>query len=486
MMRERPHRISVIGGGAAGAAVVAELLVHGNPQVRVTWFTGKSARGRGIAYGTRRQEHILNVRAANMGLLDDDTGQFIEFLSGRGWSSVPTAFVPRSLFGDYIAATLTRLMTDAHERPLVDVRDIEATNLVPRGDGGFFVADEKGGETEADDVVLAIGALPSMPLPQIEESALRGGRYLTDPWNLQTDQATPERVLVIGSRLTAVDTILTASQTWPEAKLFALSRHGCLPGAHTPDPLTPHEEQHAITEDLLAMPDVRKWFRTLRQIASDEKIDWRTLIDGLRADTNTLWQSLDATQRGRFLRHVRWLWDAARHRMPPQTAEAIEALRRSGRLEVLTGRVQRVHGEQPTVVYRQRRDGAIRQLRTDLVVQATGFESTHEITRNTLVTRLLQKKIIHPDIFGLGIASDVHGHVLRDDNTPHAHLRLIGVLLRDVLWESASMPEIRIFAGKLARDVLGNFGQRQNAVQRSVLAERSMAELTTSVLSIGP
>lgn len=454
MMRQHPHRISVIGGGAAAAAVVAELLVHGNPRVQVTWFAGHGARGRGVAYGTRRNEHILNVRAANMGLLDDDTGQFIRFLVDRGWTGAPTAFVPRSLFGDYIAATLTRLMTDAHERPLVDVRDSEAIALMPRDDGGFSVQDNEGGQTEVDDVVLAIGALPSMPLPQVEESALHGGRYFTDPWSLQTEQITPDRVLVVGSRLTAIDTILTAAQAWPKAKLFALSRHGCLPGAHTPEPLAPFEQQHAVTEDLLAAHDVRRWFRMIREIVREENLDWRTLIDGVRPDTNALWQSLDDTQRGRFVRHVRWLWDAARHRMPPQTAQAIDELRQSGRLEVLKGRVRRIHGKQPTVVYRQRCDGEIKQLDCDLVIQATGFESTQEPTRHALVTQMLKTGLAHPDSLGLGIASDAAGHALRDDNTPHANLRVIGVMLRGTLWESASMPEIRVFAGKLARDVL--------------------------------
>jgi uncharacterized NAD(P)/FAD-binding protein YdhS len=151
---------------------------------------------------------------------------------------------------------------------------------------------------------------------------------------------------------------------------------------------------------------------------------------------------------------VRWLWDAARHRMPPQTAQAIEELRQSGRLEVLKGRVQRVHGEQPTVVYRQRRDGEVKQLDCDLVIQATGFESTQEPTRHILVTQLLKTGLIHPDPLGLGIASNAIGQALRDDGTAHIHLRVIGVMLRGTLWESASMPEIRVFAGKLARDVL--------------------------------
>jgi uncharacterized NAD(P)/FAD-binding protein YdhS len=181
----------------------------------------------------------------------------------------------------------------------------------------------------------------------------------------------------------------------------------------------------------------------------------------VRPDTNALWQSLDDTQRGRFVRHVRWLWDAARHRMPPQTAQAIDELRQSGRLEVLRGRVQRIHGEQPAVVYRQRRDGEIKQLDCDLVIQATGFESTQEPTRHALVTQMLKTGLTHPDPLGLGIASNSAGHALRDDNTPHTHLRVIGVMLRGTLWESASMPEIRVFAGKLARDVLNPAAQSE-------------------------
>ena len=60
---------------------------------------------------------------------------------------------------------------------------------------------------------------------------------------------------------------------------------------------------------------------------------------------------------------------------------------------------------------------------------------------------------------GLGLYADVDGRLLRADGSPVPGLRAIGTLLRGTLWESTSMPEIRAFAGKLAREVPEEFRQ---------------------------
>src|SRR6185312_13426977 len=73
--------IAIIGGGAAGAAVFGELLRRPYRQGTVHWITGDRAPGRGVAYATEDDRHLLNVRAAGMGLFADRQDDFLQHAS---------------------------------------------------------------------------------------------------------------------------------------------------------------------------------------------------------------------------------------------------------------------------------------------------------------------------------------------------------------------------------------------------------------------
>ena len=55
-----------------------------------------------------------------------------------------------------------------------------------------------------------------------------------------------------------------------------------------------------------------------------------------------LWRRLPDAEKRRFVRHLQVHWDTHRHRLPPQLAERLATLRRSGRLRVNAGRIQAV------------------------------------------------------------------------------------------------------------------------------------------------
>src|SRR5699024_5328864 len=73
--------VVVVGGGASGTLVAAHLLGGDAPALRVALVEPRQALGEGVAYGTRRPEHLLNVRAAGMSALDDQPGDFVRWLS---------------------------------------------------------------------------------------------------------------------------------------------------------------------------------------------------------------------------------------------------------------------------------------------------------------------------------------------------------------------------------------------------------------------
>src|SRR5215813_5928803 len=105
MSTSTARRAIIIGGGASGALLAYQLLQDSD--FRVTLIEKGSDFGRGVAYGTVRNEHLLNVPAANMSALPDDPDHFWRWLSVREEDRLLSpdryCFIPRGIYGDYIA-----------------------------------------------------------------------------------------------------------------------------------------------------------------------------------------------------------------------------------------------------------------------------------------------------------------------------------------------------------------------------------------------
>ncbi|MBN8886591.1 MAG: FAD/NAD(P)-binding protein [Rudaea sp.] len=471
------QRLIVIGGGAAGSAVVGEFLRRGQPgDFDLTWLVGRQAPGRGVAYSTTAEHHLLNVRAANMGLFADDAGAFIAYAQTQGWPVKGLDFVPRAWYGDYLEAVLAREITGARERGLaMRVLSVDAASV--RGDdaNGYSVRTADGEELVADGVVLAIGALPSVALAEVSESARASHAYTADPWHWPLPRKAPERVVVLGTGLTAVDALQSAARLWPNAQLTAISRHGRLPRSHNAAPGQPYEQQASLIEALRAKPNVAHWLREIRAAIQDEDVEWRSVVDGLRSETQNLWRMLDAHERARFLRHLRWLWESARHRLPQQTTNELARLRTQGRLKVLAAHIRSIDthaSERGQLEVRVQPRGAegVRSFAADLVIQATGFNISVKATDHPLIRQMESEGIAHPDELDLGLATDAEGRLLRADGTPAHGLRCLGTLLRGSIWECSGLPEIRSLAKAIARDMPGEL--RQAAASAPARANR--------------
>ena len=453
------RRVAIIGGGAAGATLLSELLERPVTQpLHLDWYTGGGTPGRGVAYGTRSERHLLNVRAASMGMFASRPGGFLEYMQRRDPSIAGTDFLPRSWYGDYLEAetahTLERAKAHGHDVRIVPY-EVEA--MVPENDGVTLFQGES--TTRVDAAVLALGALAPRPLPNVDDAALASGRYVTMPWPLLADikpDTQPHNVLIIGLGLTAVDVLLELAAAWPNARFTALSRHGMLPEVHQFSASLPYEDNAELVETMRDAPDIRTWMHLLREAIAHSD-DWRSVIDCLRPHTSSLWQLLSQADRARFLRHARWTWERARHRMAPQVAQSINALESEGRLQRLRGHMHGVtlaeRGVQMTFLPK---GGTSEQtLDADLIIQSTGLETDVRRTQHTLLQQLMTNGHIRSDPFGLGIDAAPDGRLLHDGSA-WPRLFAIGSMLRGTLWESTAMPEIRQQARQLADRLLAD------------------------------
>jgi uncharacterized NAD(P)/FAD-binding protein YdhS len=452
--------IAVIGGGAAGAAVFGALLRRDDDAV-VHWVTGHAPAGRGVAYATDNDHHLLNVRASGMGLYADQDEDFAQHALRNRSNVHSTDFLPRRMFGDFIEAQVRKRVESAEQRGRhFTVHATEARRIDPQVHGyDILLADET--LLHVDSVVLAVGALSPRPLRTVSAHALASGAYELDPWSLSQRARAPRRLIVIGTGLTAVDTLLSASTRWPDADLMAVSRHGLLPFVHPVLPANPFPLQASLNTSLLACDGTAPMLRKIRDALRDAPdLDWRSVIDGMRPINAVLWQRLTLAQRRQFLRHARWIWEASRHRVAPRSADTIQQLRDEGRLQVHAARVLGVDGLGPLdVTVRARSNQVLTTLQADLVVQATGLDTAVAFTEHALLSQLIEDGLAVADPLQLGISACPDGRLINAHGDVQTGLYAIGSLLRGNLWECTAMPEIRAAAHTLASTLIADRSQ---------------------------
>ena len=452
------RRVAIIGGGAAAAALIGELLERRPPQpLHLDWYTGGGTPARGVAYGTRSDRHLLNVRAASMSLFAGKPQGFLDFVQREDPSIAGTDFLPRRRYGDYLEAEMARALTlgKAHGHH-VQIMPFAADAVVPENDGvTVFRGDEA---HRADAAVLAIGALPPQPLAGVSRDALASGRYVVDPWPLLANPPAeaPEHVMVIGLGLTAADVLLELSTRWPDTRFTAISRHGQLSEPHLRTTSLPAEDSAQLAEAMRDIPDVRYWLHLLRDAMAQEG-DWRSVIDSLRPHIPALWAALPLEQRARFQRHARWAWERARHRMPPTVHESLTALERAGRLRRQRGQLYRIEPDGDGLrleLHPHDRDASRMQtLHANLVVQSVGMDFDVARTPHPLMRQLVVNRHVLPDPLGLGCQATPQGRLLHEGGA-WPRLFAIGSLLRGTLWECTAMPEIRQQARTVADQLL--------------------------------
>lgn len=450
------RRIAIIGGGAAGAVLLGELLERSTPQpLHLDWYTGTGTPGLGVAYATRSDRHLLNVRAASMGMFAGKPQGFLDDVQRDDPTIAGTAFLPRWRYGDYLEAELARALAAGKARGHdVRVLRFEADAVVPEADGVTVLHAEE--TRRADAAVLAIGSLPARPLPGVDTAALASGRYVLDPWAwlAALPAAGPVHVAIVGLGLTAADVIVELAARWPATRFTALSRHGRWPQPHSPVAALPSGDSADLIDAMLDAASVRRWLPMVREAIAQEE-DWRCTIDSLRPHLSALWASLPTEQRSRFQRHLRSLWERVRHRMPVPEAETIAALEREGRLVRLAGHLDGVgfeHG-QLAVRWHPRGGGEPHMLQADWAVQATGMDFDAACTDHRLLHQLVLNRHVLPDPFGLGCQATPQGRLLHAGGA-WTRLFAIGGLLRGTLGESTAMPELRQQARAVADQLL--------------------------------
>ncbi|MET0952041.1 MAG: FAD/NAD(P)-binding protein, partial [Aeromicrobium sp.] len=332
----RKPRVVVVGAGAAGALTALHLTREASRRatpLEIVLLDPAGRWGRGAAFGTTEEQHLLNVPAAGMSALPQDPSHFVSWRRRHGQSADAYNFAPRPEFGRYLDETLTEAVRQSGGEASVEHRRTRAVSCRRSCEDArrVVVTTADGRDVVADAVVIAPG-LPAAGHDWAPDPLRSSAFFVPDPWAsgaldvVRRDHLGPGDVLLVGTGLTMVDVTLSLTDGTgrPDRVVRAISRSGRVPATHAPV-LKP-----------AAIPDIGDWGSTLEEIRTRavEHVrgveratgDWRPAVDGLRFQVAHLWGRLSAGDRVRFLAADAGRWNVVRHRMAPSSRVLLREL----------------------------------------------------------------------------------------------------------------------------------------------------------------
>jgi len=447
--------IAIVGGGASGVLCAIHLLRTGDAPLRIALIEKAGEPGAGVAYSTRRPEHLLNVVAGRMSAIDADPGHFVRHLAAHVASetseeTLAATFAERRHYAAYLRATL--LHERARSTSELQVIGEEIVSI--EGEGDLQLAARSGTTLRARHGILALGNWPrALPVPLgagIPAAAVLQGWDFAAIANIDTD----EDVLIAGSGLSMVDAVLTLAANRHRGKVHVVSRHALFP--------LPHARHGAVPMDVDALSRLPLSQRVamLRKIGREAAArgePWQWVMDTLRNENARLWQGMSPSDQGRFLRHASRYWDIHRHRIPQQAAAVVDAMGQSGRLIRHAGRIASVvpNGECMRIDIDFARAGGSRSIVVDRLINCIGMQKDLRRVPDDLVSALLQRGRVRRGPHGIGLDTDSAGTLIDAGGRADPRLSTLGSVRIGRLWESVAIPELRVQAALLAERVRG-------------------------------
>lgn len=450
----------MVGGGYSGAMTAVNVARISEHPLHIIVINDSGSVGRGVAYGLRRPEYLLNVAARNMSAFPDEPDHFLQWLRTRSeFELIPDIelrerFVPRQIYGDYLRSIVLHHLQSPGETSRVSAEFIEghAVDVEPHnGRASVLLAD--GSKITADRVVLATGNEPPAPLPG-SESLAEHPAWVGNPWR-RWEHRLPDHdgsVAILGTGLTAVDAILTLRELGWLGRIHAVSRHGWFPHSHFRGIEYPEFPPEGVELAALGLDRLHALVQEHCAILNDQNANPAIIVDKLRPHTQRIWGAFSKQERLDFASHYAARWNVLRHRIAPDIHSQITSSQLTGQLQVNAGRISALEADGDRIrIHVDDQDG----VSADLVINATGPSTKFTASRSSLLQNLLRRGAVAPDDADLGVRVERDHTVVTATGEPSPWLLALGPMLRGTYWETIAVPELRVQARRVAETLLG-------------------------------
>jgi hypothetical protein len=366
---DKRRHVAIIGGGIAGLAAFIEL-VRTSVACDVSIIDTRPYGG-GDGFRAVDRRLLCNTSVESMSVVYGQLHDFQQYLHANGHPAAPNDFVPRRLVFEYVKARYEAACEEATSLGIGRAW-IEGTALrIDLEENGVYrIVLTNGCSITATHVLICIGnGKPNVPdelRPHLAETHVYRSPY--PEAGLLSHLAPRSRILILGSRLSAIDAALVLCAEGHTAVLASPS--GQLPAVRTGTPMTPRARMdaealqaldprsHLFRRSLLRLfssaifpiaartlsdqtcrsPDPIDRLHQETVLARDGKTDWQhSLAQFLEAGNRAL-VALEPDIRQVALRQIMSLCGRYLFAFPLQSAEAIIAFAEEERFSIRADR----------------------------------------------------------------------------------------------------------------------------------------------------
>jgi uncharacterized NAD(P)/FAD-binding protein YdhS len=363
--------ISIVGGGATGITMLRHLAELACSERYWNLITGiqlfdKSGFDGGVAYRTQSDHHLLNMKASRMSIRAGDAQEFLRWTKRVGLECDGNDHLPRKLYRDYLDDVRKAAIDGCRAAGIsVHAEHAEVVRMRFSPDHEVLLTTDRNVTHVSSVMILCTGH----NAPEDHYGLATSQNYIRDPYTRFTlpDHGGIE-VGILGSGLTAVDSVTALASTHHFVKMTCVSRSGLFP---TVQPITIpatnddfRDALHRYVQDreqIEADAFARKLAELLQAVAgiscdlSCQDTDGDALADLERniAEAKTCesnvhsylasvanvvcdaWSRMKPVEKTRFMKVYNAGWLRNRSAMPLANAIKIRDLMRSGRLSAV-------------------------------------------------------------------------------------------------------------------------------------------------------
>ena len=523
-------KIAVVGGGSVGIAYFTQLIDEAVRQglgerIEVLIFESQQSTGPGYAYQPDFECNLLNTRADAMSAVAGNKRHFIDWLAQHGRSHAGDfpdtviddhAFLPRSLFGRYLAHHHEQALALARAHGIEVTRVTSTvTDLISLSDRRPCIDTEDGTAYVVDRVVLSMGNLPSTSFAQLHDKP----GFFRSPYPTRSMvQGIPNTapVCILGTGLSAIDAVLSLVEAGHQGKIIMASRNGRLPSvrgifnqSRTLARLTREQIDGFCRANggMLKLGDVFTVLRQEIEEATGASVDleqimnsgagildyisseiaqasnaerlWQSVIYSTNSVIDYVWHRLSCEDKHVFQKTFGSLWSSYRVSFPVKNAHKLHALLRADQVLVFGG-VKQVSYNETSQVFETRIDDRSNGFRTiiesEYLINATGYSVDVEQSDVPLVRNLLRRRLAKASQFG-GFDLDFDsGKLIDAAGKIWANVSVLGSLASGTyFWTNAMDVNVRL-ARRQVEETLKCFSGEAVAVKAPVFAALPMSE----------
>jgi uncharacterized NAD(P)/FAD-binding protein YdhS len=448
--------ISIVGGGATGITILRHLAEricskrYGNLVTGIQLFD-KSGFDGGVAYRTRSDHHLLNMKAAKMSIGVGDADDFLRWTKRVGLECDGNDHLPRKLYRDYLDDVREAAIERCRGAGVpVDAEHAEVVCMRFAADHDILLRTDRDVTYRSSVMILCTGH----NAPEDHYRLSGSKNYARDPY---ARFAFPDHerieVGILGSGLTAVDSATELASTHRQVRITCFSRSGLFP---TVQPITipetndgfryalhryvqGHEQIEAdafaskLAELLRAVTGL-SCDLSCRDIDSDALADLeRNIAEAQTCEPNVhsylasvanvvcdAWNKMNPAEKTRFMNVYNSGWLRNRSAMPLANAIKVRDLIRSGRLTT-AARLRNVVdiGDRFRATL-----GCGGQRDVNYVIDATG--PSYQLNDSPLYLEMQWRGIVNLDALGGVACSYADSRVLDRRGKPYRNIYAVG------------------------------------------------------------